>query len=159
MVPMNLGLIYLMFKFQRPMAQSIQRFASSPRRQAHSKFIMIGSSLLMSFSMMGILLGANFGVMGMNPVALFKEESKRDKTFEEQLNKMVIGKTNDNVGIKWQDLPENIRNLMTNQSFNNMFLLALSQLLGLSEDTQLIIEQDLRNQAMAELIIEREMNN
>jgi len=109
--------------------------------------------------MMGILLGANFGVMGMNPVALFKEESKRDKTFEEQLNKMVIGKTNDNVGIKWQDLPENIRNLMTNQSFNNMFLLALSQLLGLSEDTQLIIEQDLRNQAMAELIIEREMNN
>ena len=149
----------MIFRFQRPITQYVQRFASSPRRQTNAQVIMLGSSLLMSVSICCILIGANFGVMGVNPVALYKEGVNREKMLEEQLNNMEIGKTNDNAGIKWQDLPENIRNLMTNQSYNNTFLIALSQLLGLSENTQLIIEQDLRNQAMAELIIEREMNN
>ena len=48
-------------------------------------------------------------------------------------------------GVRWSDLPEDLRSVMWDQSFMTCMLVDFSKQLGLSENTLLIIEQELRN--------------
>ena len=59
-------------------------------------------------------------------------------------------------GTKYEDLPEDLQNILFEQSVTTVVLLDLIKVLGLSEKTILIIEQDLRNQNLAELQVHRE---
>ena len=48
-------------------------------------------------------------------------------------------------GTKYSDLPEDLKELMFEQSMTTVVLLDFVKTLGLSDNTVLIIEQDLRN--------------
>ena len=54
-------------------------------------------------------------------------------------------------GTTFSDLPEDLREVMFEQSLSTIILLDLVKTLGLSERTVLIIEQDMRNQHLQAL--------
>jgi len=58
-------------------------------------------------------------------------------------------------GTKYSDLPEDMQTVMYEQSFMTAILMDIFKLLGLSDKTILIIEQEFRNKLLAEQIEEK----
>ena len=110
---------------------------------------------MQAFLFTGTLIGVNCAILGINPFkAVKRARSQWDQEFS-SLNEMSV--TDVNVipglpeGTRYSDLPEDLQNLMYEQSMYTVILLDLCKTLGLSEKTILIIEQDLRNQNLAQL--------
>ena len=54
-------------------------------------------------------------------------------------------------GTRYSDLPADLQSLMFEQSVTTVIMLDLCKTLGLSEKTILVVEQDLRNQSLAQV--------
>ncbi len=76
------------------------------------------------------------------------------------IKNMVVTDTNTIPGLapgtKYNDLPDDLKDIRYNQSMTTVILVDLVKTLGLSDKTILVIEQDLRNQNLAAIQVERE---
>ena len=107
------------------------------------------ASFLMSTSMLAFVVGGNCLILGVSPYTMVLNERDRWRKFEDNIMSMDVSKSNVipglPEGVRWSDLPEDLRSVMWEQSLWTCILVDLSKQVGLSENTLLIIEQELRN--------------
>jgi hypothetical protein len=99
------------------------------------------------FSTMIVL--SNCFVLGINPTGIYRRFRNQWNEENQMIQDMVVTDTNLipglSPGTKYQDLPNDLKDIMYNQSMTTVILLDLVKTMGLSEKTILVIEQDLRN--------------
>ena len=83
-------------------------------------------------------------VIGINPFRVYGRMRNHWGQTQDLVNSMEVSKTNVIPGLpqgtKYSDLPEDLQNIMFEQSMMTVILLDLVKSLGLSEKTVLIIE-------------------
>ena len=96
------------------------------------------------------IISINCFVIGINPLNTYKRLRAQWRETDDFYDNLVVSDTNVIPGLpkgtKYGDLPEDLQNTMFGQSVTAVVLLDLIKVLGLSDKTILIIEQDLRNQ-------------
>jgi len=103
---------------------------------------------------------SNCFVLGVNPVGVYRRFRQQWNDEDEMIQNMIVTDTDAIPGLapgtKYNDLPDDLKDIMYNQSMTTVILVDLVKALGLSDKTILVIEKDLRNQNLAAIQVERE---
>ena len=106
-------------------------------------------STLQAIMFTSLVVIANSAIIGVNPFNFYKSLMMQWKEHTDFWNNMVVSDTSVIPGLpkgtKYSDLPDDLKGLMYEQSVSTVVLLDLIKVMGLSDKTILIIEQDLRN--------------
>ena len=167
LIPLNAGFVYALFKSPRYLQAITRPILLRKGRPTFGNLFLAGTTV--AILTMTTFVSINSACLGINPFKVARLGINQLRQEKQLFAEMNINVSDQNVipglpqGTRYQDLPEDMQNIMYEQSMMTAMLLDVLKLVGLSEKTILIIEQDLRNGQLREEIDEskkkRDMKN
>ena len=151
LLPINGAVLWYTYKYSGGFSSAFRRKIMPTVVPGGRKYFtsLFAVATVQAVFMTTLLVGVNCGVLGINPFAIYTRHKQMKKLSNDEVNNMIVSDSKVIPGLppgtRYQDLPEDLRDLMYDQSATTIILLDLVKFLGLSDTTAEIIEQDLRN--------------